>query len=138
MIRLHYLINKGIRKIQWTCQKLFTKDHLSSPEVFNAGSYIARYAYPRIKKMRANLSGFPCSLESEQQWIDILDEILFGLQHEIVDSFGSYKEITEYYKRFGINWEDPTTEDYDALRQLEARADEAMLLFGKYFKSLWD
>ena len=72
---------------------------------------------PRLAYLRDITSGYPSNLDSYEEWIDILNEIL--------DGFESYLIIMES--------EVSTLEDIG-----QNKFKKAFELFTKYFGNLWD
>lgn len=117
-------------KIIYIFQFIFRKNHIPDKQIWNAGFYIIKYMYPRIKAfIELNKSGFPFEFSEyskdegweskkeydqaikdgkmigggEEGWNKILTEILFACEYT-VNSDGD-KPIKNFYKKWDL--EDP-------------------------------
>ncbi len=93
-------------------------------EVWGLNMAVLDFVYPRIKAFKEeNTHGYPCKLETYEEWQEIVDKIVnaFELWHE--DEYGTQERDEEYYKNYEKRWEEIT---------------EGLELFGRWLPSLWD
>jgi hypothetical protein len=77
---------------------------------------MAKHILPRLQRFRQLANGYPDNgdIQSMEQWLDILDQMIFSMQ---------------YYAS------DFTTRDESAV--ITARVEKGAELFGRYFGALW-
>ncbi len=91
-------------------------------DIYNLDNYLVKKILKPLKEFRRSLSvnggGYPCELKSMEEWLDILDKMIWAFQ-------------------FLIDGED--IENWTVEKDIEAskKAQEGYELFGKYFRSLW-
>ena len=86
-------------------------------DTWNLDCTIIKFILPRLAYLRDITSGYPSNLDSYEEWIDILNEIL--------DGFESYLIIMEG--------------EVSALEDIgQNKFKKAFELFTKYFCNLWD
>jgi len=105
-------------QIKWMFQHIFRG--YSDPSVWDADYHIAKYALPRIRKLKTYQHGFPPRLATRKEWKNILGEIVYALQYVCSDD--------------GICPRRPTKSRI----AIEKRVQNGLELFGKYFRNLWD
>lgn len=98
--------------------KKFYQEHgFHYEETWNLDTEIIKFIVPRLAYLRDITSGYPSNLDSYEEWIDILNEIL--------DGFESYLIIMEG--------------EVSALEDIgQNKFKKAFELFTKYFGNLWD
>ena len=105
---------------------------------------LARWILPRLKHLRKNLNGHPMELTFEQ-WEEILDKIIFSFEY-VLNNDKYYDECypKDFVHGFDMDkngyliWKDSRRPDFSVLDKYEKRYDEGILLFSKFFRSLWD
>lgn len=120
----------------------------SDRDLWSLDYTIAKFALPRLIELKKQMHGIPSSMfeklpedeynhtpeqtkAAEKKWNDILDEIIFAM-----DYVANCREHDYYPKK---TWPEKTIkEDYDELLAVEKRVQDALLLFGTYFRNLWD
>lgn len=93
-------------------------------EVWNLHAYIARYALPRLRHLRA---GGPASCPLDMtygDWQAALDDMIYALDLMVRDEFEDYERLTD--------------EECADMQTLGGRYDRGLDLFGRYWQSLWD
>jgi hypothetical protein len=109
---------------------------------------IAKFALPRLVELKKMMHGIPNSMfeplpegeynhtseqmeAAEKKWNETLDEIIFAM-----DYIANYREHDYYPKK---TWPEKTTkDDYKELLAVEERVQKGLILFGTYFRNLWD
>lgn len=91
-------------------------------ELWNLDLTLGRFLLPRLKRFKeiiqtSNLKGYPPICESFEEWLSILDEIIWMFETHIADDY---------------------QEDKDLAKMLEERMNKAKELFGKYWTYFWD
>jgi hypothetical protein len=95
-------------------------------ELWNLSYHLAKFIAPRLKALRGVQAGYLACM-TEKQWNVILDKMIYAF--EVLDD----EDIHSVYKDKQGNWiEDPKERDKAA-----AKVQEGLVLFGKYFQSLW-
>ena len=98
------------------CEKL-EETGISPDELWNLDTTIVRFIIPRLKLFRELMEkrgSHPGSLDSNEQWLDMLDKMILGFRTYISENFDV-----------------PSGEE-------KKRIDEGFDLFNKYFGNLWD
>lgn len=83
--------------------------------VWDLSAHIAEFVLPRLKRFREINCAFPCSMETIQEWNDIVDDMIYALEYHVKDM---------------VDCKPPSDIDENRLQ----RGFEA---FGKYFCGLW-
>lgn len=120
----------------------------SDPSVWNLYYYLARYSLPRLKSLKKNAHGYPCTLKNGKEWNKILDKIIYAMECCADDDFD-----TPYFLEKG-SWTELSEPDKNGTRRLikqhgfhcnrkkqkrrEEKIKEGLKLFGEYFRDLWD
>lgn len=93
-------------------------------ECFTAYYPMAKFIYPRLKYFRnMDKMGYPGTLNSMEEWNDILDKMLFSFDYSINGDEDRFS---------------PTAFTSEEYQDMLNRVDEGFRLFGKYFLNLWD
>ncbi len=96
-------------------------------DLWHFSGYLATMLPEAICDLRDNVIGYPCSLESSEEWEDVLTQI--------ADGFDAGKQLQEG----PVDASDLTVYGDDASAdELQARFDNGMELFKEYFFDLWD
>jgi hypothetical protein len=80
-------------------------------ELWNFDTTIAKYIVPRLKRFKELQHGYPADL-GEEEWCEILDQIIYSFELKLND-----KEFDE---------------------KLRANYELGLIYFAKYFDHLWD
>jgi hypothetical protein len=86
-------------------------------DTWNLDCTIIKFILPRLAYLRDTTSGYPNNLDSYEEWIDILNEILDGFESYLIIMEGEVSAS----KDIGQN-----------------KFKKAFELFTKYFCNLWD
>ena len=139
-------ILKGYLIRAW--QIVSRKGHWSDRDIWSLDYTIAKFALPRLIRLKEVMHGVPNSMfeplpkgkynhnkkqmkAAEKKWNGVLDEIIFAM-----DYVANCREHDYYPKKL---WPEKTkSEDYKELRAVEERVQKGLELFGKYFRNLWD
>lgn len=85
---------------------------------------LAEYILPRLKEFKRRTNAYPMSVESMEDWYEIIDRMIYAFDYISKDS------IT-----YGLDsWDNDFREKYD---EIQKRIDNGLYLFGKYFQELW-
>jgi len=123
------------------------KNGFHEKESWDLYSYTCAWILPRLKHYRNNLSGHPATL-TEQEWNDILDKIIWSMEHheEFVkpiypqnyDEMSFFNMIKTADGKYTMSDEMQKSIDWTPVKEHETRIDEGFVLLGKYFRNLWD
>ena len=102
-------MNKRIRK-----KKGLSK--ITYQEVMSLDYTIAKFILPRLIKFKKETISYPLSLKSFDEWITILDKMIWSFERIILDDWSVDKEI---------------------LKTEKVRYEEGINLFAKYYGDLW-
>ena len=156
---LNYTVYRVLNKISSKISgRSFT--HISKREVWTGvGESFAPallVAIEKFKKMER--TSYPCGLSSLEEWNEILEKMYFSFYEIAYDKPGAaqymgehgeieWKELDELFtnpltgeeeKLLEMSIKEIVPTDFEGMRQYEARIQEGIDLFGKYFQSLWD
>jgi len=140
-------------------------------ESWNFHGFCSKWSLPRLKYLRKNLHGHPCNMMSEmddqmatrqlffgfvenvpvnktahEKWEEILDKIIWSMEHEDDDvepiyppNYDLRQRVIEITDR-GVKFEpmDDRKSDWEPVWEHERRVQEGYELFGKHFLGLWD
>jgi len=123
------------KNIYWSIQKLLRG--YSNPEIWNLDSTLAMFLLKRLKAFRkmdrycmplrfaiVNPQGASEDYLSEEEWNEILDEIIFALEFTCKDSYDEYDMKKEEERK---RWMEDSK-----------RVGRGYILLGQYFQSLGD
>lgn len=107
----------------------FKKKHGFSPdETWDLGWATAMFLLPRLKYFKKHACGYPASLETQEEWYDILDKIINALELYLVDEPERLPKYRKLFKKDG----------YSAVNtQVCKEMDEGFALLGEWFAALW-
>jgi hypothetical protein len=86
--------------------KFYLKHGFAEHEVWDLGDHMIRWLLPRLKVFRNNVNSYPSSGMTYQEWIEVLDDIIWSFEHK--DEIGDQeitKRIYKGYELFGKYWE---------------------------------
>ena len=86
-------------------------------ETWNLDTEIIKFIVPRLAYLRDITDGYPSDLNSYEEWVDILNQILDGFEHYLIIMEGEVSALED----IGQN-----------------KFKKAFELFTKYFGNLWD
>lgn len=117
-----------------------TRQGWSDMDVWGLNTHLANYMLPLLRKLFANLHGYPCNLKSIDEWQAIGAKIIWAMERYAKDDFFDLAEEATGYRVLGPE------KDKKKLRKkwcaetkrLYAEADKGLHLFAEYFGSLWD
>jgi hypothetical protein len=116
----------NFKKVNWFFQKLFRG--YSKRDLWSLDYHLADLILPRLiafEKMKRNgVPGILCKVDGteqdfekeSQEWESILDKMILAFQLIVDDKYESIEQLIERDKKI----------------------EEGTMLFGKYFRSLWD
>jgi len=129
----------GYLKRAW--QIITRPGHWSDRDIWSLDYTIAKFALPRLIRLKEVMHGVPGNFfpeghntydksemaAAERKWNEVLDKMIWSM-----DFIANYREY-DYHP-------DPDDEnrDYSKLKEAEARCQEGLDLFAKYFRNLWD
>jgi len=119
-------VDSATRKVKYKKQR--RTRGFDDSEVWNLDCSLARYILPRLKRFKKITHGHPSSLESFEAWKEILDKMIL-----------SFQLIKDGSKILLSDKEEITLEEYIKYEEeREAKIQEGIDLFAKYFRGLWD
>jgi hypothetical protein len=98
-------------------------------DVWSLDYTISKFALPRLKLLKEKTHGYPCELNNMEEWYAILDKIIFSMDYIANEREWKYYPSEENGIEEG---------DYSKLKEVEAKVQEGLDLFGKYYRNLWD
>ncbi len=101
--------------------------------------HLARYMLPMLRRLFSSQSGYPCELRPGK-WRAIKAEITWAVERFAKDDIFEIVEAETGYKPRSPGGDNRRLRAAWARRvmALHRRAERGMILFGKYFGSLWD
>lgn len=156
---LNYIIYRVMNKIS---SKISGRSfvHISKKEVWTGvGESLSPAILAGIEKFqKMERTSYPIGVSSLEEWNEILEKIRFALYEIAHDRPGAaqymgehgeieWKELDELFtnpltgkeeKLLEMSMKEIVPTDFEGMRQYEARIQEGLELFGKYFQSLWD
>ena len=136
---------------QWIYAKYDRKVKIRIDEydTWNMDKTLAMIIVPMLIQLKKTTHGYPPDL-TEEEWNKILDKMIWSFREILEDDWES-KYIYNYGKyhfeeREPINgekmsemvWDVEPVIDIEGIRLHSERIDEGLMLFGKYYKNLWD
>lgn len=119
--------------------------------IWNLDRYMEDLIIQRLKLFKKmKKSGHPCEFNNEQEWFDVIDEMINLWERKKNNffieqiNFGEKKETEEYILGFEasfISFERSPEEQKEMERLLEEQKlnnTKALEMFAKYFDDLWD
>ena len=109
---------------------------ISPDETWCLKTNIACFLVPRLKlfkEYQLNFTGFPLDFNSKDDWINVLDKMIFAFESEFKDDFYVPEEYIKKYMK----------DEYDeeghekAFNEYLKDVNEGRELFAKYFEYLW-
>ena len=131
------------KRAKWMFQRIVRG--FDDRELWSLYDPLARHILSRLKAFRnQKLWGYPCceGIECEEDWLKILDKMILAFHYTIIDMDDVEMYPIEKMYSIGKRIYFEHSKDYKAYRDEEARREKAieegLLLFAKYFRSLWD
>jgi len=104
------------REIKWFCQRGWRG--YSDRDCWSIDGYLLKILPPMVAGLRDRGIGYPCDMESREEWEKLLSIILMGLE--------ANQRICD------LDYDEGT---YEALQLM---SDRGLFLLAKHFNSLWD
>lgn len=121
-------IKRTYWKIRYGFQRMFNGyDSVDTFEIFD--KFVDRYI-KILNKFRNNHDGYPINLQSNDEWNDVLDEMIYHLHYMKEDNI-----IEELLDGVPEGW---TVSNKTVYEIMNKHKDEFFKLFSEYFYSLWD
>ena len=111
---------------------------IHNQDIWNLDFTLANIILPALIKFRSNLNSYPGEFAEVQEdgvdgsvgggikkWEEILDHMIWSFTCVVTDD-----DYYHYYENHGKSWVGYT--------EHLAKVDEGLMLFGKYFRNLWD
>jgi hypothetical protein len=92
----------------------------SDSETWGLYGVIADFVLPRLIRFREITPGTPGALSSEQEWLDILDKMIFSFQWAKDDNETAHIDLSNAERQEG-----------------DKKCAEGLKLFAEYFRALW-
>lgn len=116
-------------------------------QAWNFNWWHSQLVVPRLKHLRDNSKGYPYpGLNSKEEWKEILDKIIWSFEH--YDDFIDPIYSDDYDHRYKVTKDDhgvsfsPMNEtgtiDRTPVEKHQAKVQEGLGLFAKYYMNLWD
>lgn len=128
MRTLIYKIKDGLKSIKWKLQKIFRG--YSDIEMWNLDDTISKWIVPKLKTFKSITQGYPASLDTFEEWQDMLDEMIFGFEWPA-------NETEWYTKNVFYLTGDAKEEKRKEFEAMNDRAKKGRMLFAAHFNGLW-
>jgi hypothetical protein len=126
-------------------KKIKIKIKIHEYDSWSADHSLSLIAVPLLKQLRKTTHGYPCDLNSPEEWDLILSKIIWAHEQVIEsaeDDFYIVKgELSDNWGKdmvFDSIWKVKPILNAPALMAYQERIDEGLELFGKYYQHLWD
>ncbi len=112
-------------------------------DLWSLDSYLARTILSALIKFKGDLHGHPCTVKSEQEWLDIVNNMIytFDIEKGAIDDEVSIPENYKEYVKMKKFAAEMAKNDWH-IKVLTAAEHKKYLegwkLFQKYFRGLWD
>lgn len=93
-----------------------TKITIDKWDVWSLDSTLAKIIHPSLVEFKKNIHSYPPEFENIEEWKNVINKMIF-----------SFKAIKNDDKRL-----------YNNKNEFHTRIQEGLVLFGKYYLSLWD
>lgn len=100
---------------EWEFYKQREVQGFSDDETFSLDTTISEFILPRLKRFRETEFSYPPDLENNEEWRNILDDMIFAFECNS--------------NKFDL--------DYQYFKQNNSRIDRGLQLFAKYYFDLW-
>ena len=106
------------RRLRWNRMK--KRYGFDDRELWDLDFTLAVYIYPRLKYFREHYANdfHPCDVADSEEWKNILDTMLFAFEDTLKKDSRDSLEVDDY-------------------KAYNDKIAEGLMLFGKYFQSLW-
>ena len=128
MRTLIYKIKDGLKHLKWKIQKIFRG--YSDIEMWNLDDTISKWIVPKLKEFKKITQGHPASLDTFEEWQDMLDEMIFGFEWPM-------NETNWYMENVFYLADEIKSEKIKEFETLNDRAEKGRMLFAEYFNGLW-
>lgn len=119
-IDFHFTLNWHVFKNLW---RRMTRG-AGCCDIFSLDYYLARKILKPLKVFRnSNIGSHPCDVGSLDEWIKILDEMIWSFEYLLKDEPAVYDADGRY--------------NHEKTMALAERQQKGFELFGKYFRNLW-
>lgn len=144
----HWYIKAYVRDIKYYFKKRYQTLTTGFPyeQVWNFKNWHSEVVTPRLKHLRNNLHGYPSTLESVEEWQEILDKMIWSFEHH--DDFVEPIYSDDYDHRYEVtkvdggcsykSMNETGTIDWTPVQEHNNKVQEGLELFAKYYVSLWD
>lgn len=124
MRNLIYKIKDILKNLKWKTQKIFRG--YSDIEMWNLDDTISKWIVPKLKTFKIITQGYPTSMDTFEEWQDMLDEMIFGFEWPANE--------TEWYAKNAFYPGDAIEARFEAMND---RAKRGRMLFAAHFNELW-
>ena len=146
--KIYYGCLRKLREIKYFGESLYQRIRYGFPlyEAMDFRSWHSQESAKRLKLLRKNVSGHPHNCSSIEEWISILDEIIWVFENSdkvppavYSDDYDHRYEVTEIdgMKAY-ISMNKIGTIDLSDREAHNKRVQAGLDLFAKYYLSMWD
>jgi hypothetical protein len=129
-------IDYFVRTIIWYFQR--ASKGYADCDVWGFSDYLSQIICNGLRQLKEYSHGYPCDLNSSEEWDDILQTI--------IDGFEANYRLTnlEYLDNYIIGYKDNHMPIFDfdkskvEEKELKEKFDKGMKLFCEYYNGLWD
>lgn len=101
--------------------KQYKQRGFDDSEIWNLDMSLSLFLLPRLKRLREVIQGYPPICKSFEEWISILDEIIWMFETYSSDEYQNYEPKNKQY-----------------FEEVNQRIEKASELLGKYWTYFWD
>ena len=101
--------------------KQYKQRGFDDSEIWNLDMSLSLFLLPRLKRLREVIQGYPPICKSFEEWISILDEIIWMFATYSSDTYQNYEPKNKQY-----------------FEEVNQRIEKASELLGKYWTYFWD
>lgn len=146
---IYYSLLRKTTDLKYFFKKIYQRIRYGFPlqESWDFISWHSRVVIPRLRHLRNRKVGHPAILSSLEEWTEILDKMIWSFENVFnrpdpvySDNFDHRYEV-EYYEDGSTTYRSMNVEgtiDWTPLKEWEAKVQEGLDLFAKYYWNLWD
>lgn len=148
-IKLGWYIKRNYKNIVAKCRRVYQRmtRGYTDEEVWNFDYYHSKWVLPRLKQLKENIHGHPTDLENQEEWMEILDKIIWAFENindppgpvysDDYDHGYEMKELDKGGLLFSPMNKDGVV-DYTPVEEHRKKVEEGLFLFASRYSNLWD
>ena len=147
-IRALWSIKRKYTDLKYFFKKQYQRFTTGFPheEAWSFTYFHNKFVVPRLKHLKDNLHGHPSSLNSVEEWQEILEKIIWAFEHQddfikpiYSDDYDPRWEVTQTpHGRQYKSMNQTGVIDWTPVREHNKKVEEGLMLFAQYYTDLWD